>query len=131
MSGCRFCAATAPSLNELHREHAKDGLVVIGVFHPKPKPRAVADDEARRAAAGLGFELPLAVDADWSVLRRWWLDGGARKYTSVSFLIDRHGVVRWIHPGGEYHRSADPAHARCDADYRELRGLVEKLLSER
>jgi len=130
MSGCDACAATAPSLNELHREHANDGLVVVGVFHPKPKPRQVSDEEVRRGATDLGFDFPIAVDARWKVLRRWWLDGGERDYTSVSFLLDRHGVVRWIHPGGEYHRSDDPQHARCGASYVELRAFVEKLLSD-
>jgi hypothetical protein len=64
------------------------------------------------------------------VLRRWWLDGGDRQFTSVSFLLDRRGIVRWIHPGGEYHESDAPAHARCDADYSELRRMVEELLAE-
>lgn len=129
MRDCRLCAATAPALNELHREHAGDGLVVVGVFHPKPRPRRVADAEVHRAAARLGFDFPLAVDADWSVLRRWWLDGGDREYTSVSFLIDRAGIVRWIHPGGEYHASDDPDHSRCDADYHALRAAVERALA--
>src|SRR5258706_10509764 len=33
---CRFCAATLPALEQLQKQHADDGLLVIGVFHPKP-----------------------------------------------------------------------------------------------
>jgi hypothetical protein len=35
------------------------------------------------------FRFPVAVDADWQTLKRWWLDGHERSWTSVSFLIDR------------------------------------------
>jgi hypothetical protein len=48
----------------------------------------------------------------------------------VSFLIDRQGVIRWVHSGGEYHRSSDPAHARCDMQYRELEKTLAAVLAE-
>src|SRR5688572_8212813 len=38
--GCRFCASTLPALERIRTRHERDGLVVIGVFHPKP-PRKV------------------------------------------------------------------------------------------
>src|SRR5437660_1596717 len=44
--GCSLCAQTAPALNELHRRYASRGLVVIGMYHPKPpgdqSPQSVA-----------------------------------------------------------------------------------------
>src|SRR5688572_17187330 len=40
--GCHYCATTLPVIEDLRRKHAADGLVVIGVFHPKP-PREVSD----------------------------------------------------------------------------------------
>ena len=49
------------------------------------------------------------------MLRRWWLDGGKRDYTSASFLIDRQGLIRWVHGGGELHPSSDPAHKPATA----------------
>jgi hypothetical protein len=42
----------------------------------------------------------IAIDLDWKTLRAYWLDGAKREYTSVSFLIDRKGTIRYIHPGG-------------------------------
>lgn len=129
--GCGLCSATAPVLNELYEKHAKDGLVVVGVYHPKPRPRAVADERVTRAAAELGFAFPVAVDADWTVLKRWWLAGGDRRFTSISFLIGRAGKVCWVHPGGEYHASRDSAHAECDADYRSLSAAVAEAVRSR
>src|SRR6266481_4602893 len=40
--GCHYCAATLPALETLRNRYADRGLVVIGVYHPKP-PRAVSD----------------------------------------------------------------------------------------
>ena len=48
-----------------------------------------------------------------------------------SFLIDRDGMIRWVHGGGEYHPSADPAHARCTVQYRELEKTLAVVLAER
>jgi hypothetical protein len=70
----------------------------------------------------LGFRFPVAVDPGWKALKRWWLATGDRKWTSVSFLIDRGGVVRFVHPGGQY--------AKGDRDYGALKAKVEELLQE-
>jgi thiol-disulfide isomerase/thioredoxin len=129
--GCHFCATTLPELEALRRRHAEDGLVVIGVFHPKP-PREVSDRHIRATAKRLGFGGPIAVDRDWTTLDRYWLGGHPeRDWTSVSFLIDREGMIRWVHGGGEYHPSADPAHARCALQYRELEKTLATVLAER
>src|SRR5437868_12467326 len=36
---CPLCKSTLPGLGRLYDEHQKEGLVVVGVYHPKPKPR--------------------------------------------------------------------------------------------
>ena len=129
--GCHYCAATLPELERLRLEHAGQGLVVIGVFHPKP-PREVSDRHIRAVAKRLGFRGPLAVDREWTTLERYWLAAHPeRAWTSVSFLIDRQGEIRWVHGGGEYHRSDDPAHARCTVQYRELERTLAVVLAER
>jgi hypothetical protein len=111
--GCHFCTETLPALEILRRRPEHRDLVVIGVFHPKP-PRRVRDAHIQKTARRLGFTGPIAVDERWSTLERYWLDGHPeRNWTSVSFLIDRDGVVRWVHGGGEYHASDDPRHRRC------------------
>jgi len=129
--GCHFCANTLPELEALRRKHADEGLVVIGVFHPKP-PREVSDKRILALAKRLGFRGPIAVDREWTTLNRYWLDGHPEhSWTSVSFLIDRQGVIRWVHSGGEYHRSGDPAHARCDLQYRELEETLAAVLADK
>jgi thiol-disulfide isomerase/thioredoxin len=126
--GCRFCESTLPAIERLRREHPDD-LVVVGVFHPKP-PHAVSDRHILEVAGELGFDGPVAFDGHWKTLGRYWLDGHPdRNWTSVSFLIDRSGVIRWVHGGGEYHPSDDPRHARCDAQYRDLEAALGEALA--
>lgn len=128
--GCHYCAATLPALESLRERHAKEGLVVIGAYHPKP-PREVSDRKILSVADKLGFGGPIAVDREWSTLERYWLGGHPeRTWTSVSFLIDRAGVIRWFHGGGEYHPSRDPEHASCDLEYRGLEQAARAALAE-
>lgn len=128
--GCPFCAATAPALVSLEREYGPRGLVVIGVFHPKP-PGHWTMEAVRKAAAKKHFTFPVAIDGNWTALKRWWLtrDRGA---TSVSFLVDQNGVIRFVHPGGEFHEGnagETPTHDACNRDLHFIRAEVEKLLS--
>ena len=128
--GCHYCAATLPELESLRARHADDGLVVIGAYHPKP-PREVSNRKIVAVADKLGFAGPIAVDREWSTLERYWLGGHPeRTWTSVSFLIDRAGVIRWFHGGGEYHRSTDSRHATCDLEYRGLEKILATVLAE-
>ncbi|TMQ51807.1 MAG: redoxin domain-containing protein [Candidatus Eisenbacteria bacterium] len=128
--GCHFCSTTLPVVDRLRKADQASGLVVIGVFHPKP-PHPVSDKHILAVARRIGFSGPIAVDGTWSTLDRYWLDGHPeRDWTSVSFLIDREGVIRWVHGGGEYHPSRDPAHARCDLEYRDLEKALSAALAE-
>jgi hypothetical protein len=111
--GCQYCAATPDARGA--RAPPKEGLVVIG-YHPKP-PREVSDRKILVVADQLGFGGPIAVDREWSTLDRYWLGGHPeRTWTSVSFLIDRAGVIRWFHGGGEYHASTARG-ISCDLEY--------------
>jgi len=125
--GCAYCETTLPGLEALRKRYGSRGLVVIGAFHPKP-PREVPDREILAKADRLGFAGPIAVDERWETLERWWLEGHERAFTSASFLIGRDGVIRWVHPGGEYHPSTDAAHARCDLEYKGLVAAIERAL---
>jgi len=129
--GCPYCAATLPALDQLSGDDAGNGLVVIGVFHPKP-PHPVSDRHVLAVANQLGFSGPIAVDERWSTLERYWLDGHPeRNWTSISFLIDREGIVRWVQGGGEYHPGDDPRHAQCATRYRELERAISAALAEK
>lgn len=117
---CPFCSATAPALNTFHERYVARGLTVVGFYHHKESsPLNPADVE--RYAKTFKFQFPVATDPDWQTLRTWWLSG-RRPFTSVSFLIDRRGVIRHVHPGGQY--------VKGDAEYAKLESQIERLLGE-
>ena len=130
---CPFCSTSAPALNKWQRVYGDRGLRVIGIFHPKPRgqtPRA----RVRQALDRFGFTFPTAVDPAWKALDRWWLSHSPRGWTSVSFLLDKKGLIRYVHPGGEYHlKQGGPHrqdHTSCRRDYSEIERLIELLLAE-
>lgn len=127
--GCPFCERSLPAIESLRREHAGAGFETLAVYHPKPA-RHVEDGEVREMAARIGYHGALSIDERWESLKQIWLDTGEREATSVSFLLDREGRVRFVHPGPELHPSSDPEHAACDADYRRLAAAIRALLAE-
>ena len=129
-SGCPLCQGTAPSLNQFHREFAARGLVVIGMYTPKPEPRPVSTSEVRGYVESYGFQFPVVLDDDWSALRALWLDRVPdAKYTSASLLIDRRGILRHVQEGGLY--AKDAADRKARRDYAEMRDKILELLAER
>ncbi|MEO5803918.1 MAG: redoxin domain-containing protein [Verrucomicrobiota bacterium] len=116
---CPYCKATAPALNEFHEKYSARGLQIIGFYHHK-SDEPLRIEEVKRFTKTFGFKFPVAIDPDWKTLHRWWLDQGKENWTSVSFLIDRRGIIRRIHPGGKY--------VRGDKDYTELKAKIEELL---
>jgi peroxiredoxin len=116
---CPYCSLTAPALNQLHADYAARGLVVIGMYHHK-SDEPLTLPAVRKSTHAYGFKFPVAVDRDWRTLRHWWLAGGKRDFTSVTFLIDRTGVIRHIHPGG--------AMALGSSDYTAMRAKIDELL---
>ena len=126
---CPFCSSSAPALNEFHDIFKEKGLVVVGMYHPKP-PGPRRQKALEKAVKRLGFEFPIALDMDWSRLRRYWLSNSRHRWTSVSFLIDKRGKIRYIHPGGEYYKGEDETRTDAERDYDELKAMIEKLIAE-
>ncbi len=103
----------------------------MGVYHPKPPGRVNPGDVAADAKKK-GFTFPIAIDADWSALRRWWLTRD-RDFTSVSFLVDRKGIIRYVQPGGEFHEGSQggfATHQSCNRDFHAIDAEIVKLLAE-
>ncbi|MBA3462971.1 MAG: TlpA family protein disulfide reductase [Deltaproteobacteria bacterium] len=124
-AGCPFCSTTAPALRAFDREYTPRGLRVIGMYHHKedtPFEPKVYENTAKK------YELtfPVAFDPEWRTLESWLRDANGREvstgWTSVTFLLDKRGVIRHVHPGGSY-VEGEPAHA-------ELRAQIERLLAE-
>lgn len=119
-TSCPLCSASAPTLNQLHADYADRGLVVIGMYHHKDdEPLNV--DHVRGWVHDYGFKFPVAIDRDWKTLHHWWLDAGHRDFTSVTFLLDKTGVIRRIHRGGAF--------VRDSKEYREMKTTIDALLA--
>lgn len=127
---CPFCRASAPALVEIDRDYGERGVTVIGMYHPKPRGSTRSAAEVAEVRAELGWRFPVAIDTRWEVLDAFWLSHRSRDYTSVSFVLDRRGVIRYVHPGPEYHPGGPPEHEACRRDYAELRAAIETLLAE-
>ena len=112
-SGCALCRDSAPALRSLAEKAA-----VVAVFHPKP-PRDTADADVAAAAKEIGMPGALAVDRDWKVLDRWKAPS-ERRFTSLTFLLDRKGRLRHVHPGG----------AISEGEGKELGRRIDALLAE-
>jgi len=117
---CPFCLNSAKALNDFYEQYHEQGLEVIGFYHHKSQ-KPLDKNEINQYAVNLGFQFPIAIDYEWRTLKKWWLNHEKKAWTSVTFLIDRKGIIRHIHPGGQY--------IKGDQDYREMKEAIETLLA--
>jgi peroxiredoxin len=118
---CPLCSASAPGLVALDQRYKARGLAVVGMYHHKDE-EPLDPEKVKGYVAHFGFTFPVGIDKDWKTLHRWWLDGHHRQYTSVTFLIDRRGVVRHVHLGGKLAPGA--------VDFATFEARVQDLLAE-
>ncbi len=112
---CPFCTASAPTLRALHDRYGDKGLAVIGMYHHK-EDAPLDPEQVGGWVKQYGYTFPIAIDKDWTTLERWWTGGHQRSYTSVSFLIDKAGVVRRVHLGGKLAEGAELTAMTADID---------------
>lgn len=124
---CPFCAASAPALNNLATEFVHKGLVVIGLYHHKSNT-PLTTEFVKEQMQQLHLQFPVGIDMGWKNLRRWWLQKGDQDWTSVSFLLDREGVVRYVHPGGAFSIEPLQIFPKAQEDYQTLRSHIIQLL---
>lgn len=124
-AGCPFCSTSAPALRGFDKTYAARGLRVIGLYHHKeatPFDPKVFEETAKKYE----FTFPVAVDPEWRTLESWLRDASGTSlstgWTSMTFVLDKRGVIRHVHPGGSY-VEGEPA-------YDELRAAIERLLAE-
>ena len=124
-AGCPFCSTSAPALRHFDRTYGPRGLQVIGVYHHKEETAfdpAVYEETAKK----YGFTFPVAFDPEWRTFETWLRDKDGKPvstgWTSVTFLLDRKGVIRHVHPGGSY-VEGEPAYA-------EMQTAIERALAD-
>ncbi|MFH6767284.1 redoxin domain-containing protein [Gaetbulibacter aquiaggeris] len=131
---CPYCASSTPALRQLYEEYTDKGLKMIGVFHPKAgRDDSLDIPRVERVVEARDFKFPIAIDWDWrnKTLKDWWLTGPKRPATSVTFILDRSGVIQFIHPGMEYHEdNGSELHTMCVSDMGRIRAAIERLIAE-
>lgn len=131
---CPFCASSTPALRKLYKDYTDDGLKMIGVFHPKAgRDDPLSIERVKRVVETREFQFPIAIDWDWrnGTLRDWWLTGPDRPATSVTFILDKSGVIQYVHPGMEYHEeNGSELHSVCVNDMGNIRAAIERLIAE-
>ena len=125
LTGCPYCARTAPALNELARKYRDRGLVVVGLHHPKSR-YARSEEVVREAVRELALRFPVGMDNDWTTLDRYWTGGTRHSFTSVTFLIGREGRIRFLHDGGEFF----PGEGEPGQAHAAIETMIERLLGE-
>jgi len=131
--GCSLCSHSGPAITALKAKYGTR-LEVRAIYHNKAAGRPVSD-ESVLATAKERVGMPPAVGRDpgWKVLKRWWLDAGGRRFTSVTFLLDGEGVVRLIHTGGEFHPGESCTYgdaAACQREYAAIDRAIGVLAAE-
>lgn len=116
---CPYCAASAPYLVQWDEQYRRRGFVLVGVYHHK-SAAPLTREHVARLVERYGFRFPVAVDPGWRTLQHWWLEGRPQSWTSVSFLIDKRGIIRRVHPGGSY----------TEEEARAVGSLIGELLEE-
>jgi thiol-disulfide isomerase/thioredoxin len=130
MVDCPYCRATAPALALLDQRYRSRGLVVVAIHHPITEASAEPDN-VLRAARKLGLRGPVAHDAAWATLKAYGLRTVFTKFSSFSVLIDRQGIIRFVHEGGEYHPGGGAGHETCNASFSALDAKIQELLADR
>ena len=87
---CEPCKKELPQLDKLAKEFAGKNVVILAVNLDKTK------DNAQKLAQQLGLSLPVLLDPAGSVAATYDLPK-----MPTSFLIDKKGIVRFVHEGFE------------------------------
>ena len=126
---CPFCSASLPAIENLRETFAADAFQTLAVYHPKP-PRPVNAEDILSAARTLDYTGDVAIDSNWEVLDKNYLSLADRTATSVSFILDKQGIVRFVHPGPEFQKSDDVGKTQENKDYQDIKSAIEFLLHE-
>ena len=126
---CPSCAMSLPAIERLRKKFATRGLQTLAIYHPKP-PRDVAAHDVLQMAKTIGYTGWVATDLQWKTLQRVYTGAHERRSTSVCFLLDEKGVIRYVHPGPAFGPTGDPEKRQLNQDYLNITAAIEALVSE-
>jgi peroxiredoxin len=94
---CGPCRQSFPKLEELYVKYHASGLQIVGVSEDDADQK----DAILEFAKSNGTTFPLVLDADKTVSGKYGFGDPSTAKMPSSFLIDRTGVIRFVHRG--YH----------------------------
>ena len=108
--GCYNCRNVIPHIREWHESYQEQGLVVIGNHYPEFGYEADLGN-LKQAVIDLDVPYPVLQDNErktWSAYRN--------RYWPTTYLIDKAGIIRYIHIG--------------EGGYAETESVIQALLAE-
>jgi thiol-disulfide isomerase/thioredoxin len=95
--GCSNCRNVLPHLKEWYAKYAGAQFELVGVHTPElERERNITF--VRREVERLGITYPVVTDNDY---RTW--ESYHQQYWPAIYLVDKHGIIRYIHIGeGDY-----------------------------
>ena len=124
---CNHCTPSVGALSRLWQRYKDRGLHLVAVYHPKRR-NAPGDAGVRSYARRIGHAGDIAFDDRWIKLRELMRRARFTRATSVSFLVDSQGVVRWTHPGPRIYWNRDPQWRHADTAIRQLDSYLNQML---
>ena len=136
---CGPCLASMPHLSEIQREHAKDGLTVIGVTSTDKSGNSLEKVKQMVEQKGDGMAYTVAFDQERQT-NQAYMKAAGEGGIPCSFLVDGGGKIAWIgHPmwldlalgpvlAGEWDYQKGPAQVAKASDA--LDAIYKKVLSE-
>lgn len=128
-AGCPYCTRTAPVLQKVWEEYEERGVVVVALHHPKSEVGRLKET-VTEAVKDFDWTFPVGIDDAWDTVRKYGVGKTFKRFTSITFLIDKQGIIRFVHDGGEFHEGGGSDHQDCNDAWNAVRATLNDLVSE-
>ena len=95
--GCYNCRNTLPYVKQWYKKYAGPNFEIVGIHTPEFDREKVLKN-VQREVERLGITYPVVTDNDYQTWERY-----NQRYWPVVYVLDKQGVIRYVHIGeGEY-----------------------------